>query len=57
MATKPDVGLVAATKRFGETVAVDQLSLRIPAGSYCCLPAPSWVRRRQRHGSDAGKAA
>ena len=41
MATKPDVELVAVTKRFGEAVAVDAVSLRIPAGSYCCLLGPS----------------
>jgi putative spermidine/putrescine transport system ATP-binding protein len=37
----PEVELVAVTKRFGETVAVDQVSLRIRAGSYCCLFGPS----------------
>jgi len=41
MATKPDVELVAVSKRFGETAAVDTVSLRIPAGSYCCLLGPS----------------
>jgi putative spermidine/putrescine transport system ATP-binding protein len=41
MATKPDIELVALTKCFGETVAVDAVSLRIPAGSYCCLLGPS----------------
>ena len=41
MATKPDIELVAVTKRYGETVAVDTISLRIPAGSYCCLLGPS----------------
>ena len=41
MATKPDIELVALTKRYGETVAVDTVSLRIPAGSYCCLLGPS----------------
>jgi|FEC22Drversion2_1045045.scaffolds.fasta_scaffold00632_1 putative spermidine/putrescine transport system ATP-binding protein len=41
MATKPDVELVAVTKRYGETLAVDNVSLKIPAGSYCCLLGPS----------------
>jgi putative spermidine/putrescine transport system ATP-binding protein len=41
MAKKPDIELVALTKRFGETVAVDAINLRIPAGSYCCLLGPS----------------
>jgi putative spermidine/putrescine transport system ATP-binding protein len=41
MATQPDIELVALTKRYGETVAVDAISLRIPAGSYCCLLGPS----------------
>ncbi|WP_421997682.1 ABC transporter ATP-binding protein [Reyranella sp.] len=41
MATKPDVELVSVTKRYGDTVAVDAVSLRIPAGSYCCLLGPS----------------
>ena len=47
MATKPDIELVAVTKRYGETVAVDAVSLRIPAGTYCCLLGP--VRLRQDH--------
>jgi putative spermidine/putrescine transport system ATP-binding protein len=38
---KPDIELVALSKRYGETVAVDSISLRIPAGSYCCLLGPS----------------
>ncbi|HYZ32515.1 MAG TPA: ABC transporter ATP-binding protein [Crenalkalicoccus sp.] len=29
------------TKRFGATVAVEALDLRIPAGTYCCLLGPS----------------
>jgi putative spermidine/putrescine transport system ATP-binding protein len=41
MAKKPDIELVALTKRFGEAVAVDSVNLRIPAGSYCCLLGPS----------------
>src|SRR5260370_1433556 len=41
MATKPDIELVAVTKRSGDAVAVESVSLRIPAGSYCCLLGPS----------------
>ncbi len=33
--------LVALTKRFGATVAVDRVSLKIAAGTYCCLLGPS----------------
>src|SRR6476646_5593806 len=36
-----DIELVAVTKRFGATTAVDRVSLRIPAASYCCLLGPS----------------
>ena len=36
-----DVELVAATKRYGETLAVDGISLRIAPASYCCLLGPS----------------
>ncbi len=35
------VELVAVTKRYGATVAVHAIDLRIPAGSYCCLIGPS----------------
>jgi putative spermidine/putrescine transport system ATP-binding protein len=35
------IELAGVTKRFGETVAVKDISLRIPAGSYCCLLGPS----------------
>jgi len=35
------VELVAVTKRYGATTAVHETSLRIPAGSYCCLIGPS----------------
>jgi putative spermidine/putrescine transport system ATP-binding protein len=35
------VELVAVTKRYGTTAAVDAIDLRIPAGSYCCLIGPS----------------
>jgi len=36
-----DVELVALTKTFGDTTAVNSISLRIPKGSYCCLLGPS----------------
>ena len=35
------VGLAAVTKRYGDDLAVDAISLKIPAGSYCCLLGPS----------------
>src|SRR5882672_11533938 len=35
------IELAAVTKRFGETIAVKNISLTIPAGSYCCLLGPS----------------
>jgi putative spermidine/putrescine transport system ATP-binding protein len=35
------VEVTGVTKRFGETVAVKELSLTIPHGSYCCLLGPS----------------
>src|ERR1700741_2815052 len=33
--------LVALTKRYGPTVAVDAINLRVPADTYCCLLGPS----------------
>jgi putative spermidine/putrescine transport system ATP-binding protein len=36
-----DVELIAVSKRFGDTTAVDGISLRIPRASYCCLLGPS----------------
>ena len=35
------VELVAVSKLFGTTAAVDDIALRIPGGSYCCLIGPS----------------
>jgi putative spermidine/putrescine transport system ATP-binding protein len=40
-AARGGIELVAVTKRFGETVAVKSIDLKIPAGSYCCLLGPS----------------
>ncbi|HXX04757.1 MAG TPA: ABC transporter ATP-binding protein [Xanthobacteraceae bacterium] len=36
-----EIELVSVTKRFGDTVAVDNVSLRIHQGAYCCLLGPS----------------
>ncbi|MEI7712048.1 MAG: ABC transporter ATP-binding protein [Rhodospirillales bacterium] len=36
-----DVELIAVSKRYGTALAVDDISLRIPAASYCCLLGPS----------------
>ena len=36
-----DVELVAVSKRYGTTAAVDNVSLRVPEKSYCCLLGPS----------------
>ncbi|WP_298814353.1 ABC transporter ATP-binding protein [uncultured Roseibium sp.] len=41
MATPLDLELVAATKQYGETVAVDALDHKFVAGSYSCLLGPS----------------
>ena len=35
------IELVHVTKRFGPTLAVDDVSLAIPHGTYCCLLGPS----------------
>ena len=41
MDSRFDVELVSVSKRYGTTLAVDAISLRIPAASYCCLLGPS----------------
>jgi putative spermidine/putrescine transport system ATP-binding protein len=41
MSTRHDVELVAVSKRYGETLAVDDIALRSPAASYTCLLGPS----------------
>ncbi|MDF0601242.1 ABC transporter ATP-binding protein [Psychromarinibacter sp. C21-152] len=35
------VELAAVTKRYGDALAVDAISLKVKAGSYCCLLGPS----------------
>ena len=41
MSDAQTVELAAVTKRYGEALAVDAISLKIRAGSYCCLLGPS----------------
>ena len=41
MAERGTVEIANVTKRFGETVAVDDISLKMPGGGYCCLLGPS----------------
>jgi putative spermidine/putrescine transport system ATP-binding protein len=41
MAEVGNLELVRVTKRYGATVAVDAIDLRVAAGSYCCLLGPS----------------
>ncbi len=41
MAELGNLELVRVTKRYGATIAVDAIDLRVPAGSYCCLLGPS----------------
>jgi putative spermidine/putrescine transport system ATP-binding protein len=36
-----DLELVKVTKRYGSTVAVNGIDLKVPAGTYCCLLGPS----------------
>ncbi|HLT02552.1 MAG TPA: ABC transporter ATP-binding protein, partial [Geminicoccaceae bacterium] len=36
-----DIELAHVTKRFASLVAVDDISLTIPSGTYCCLLGPS----------------
>ena len=41
MGHSADLELVAVTKSFADTIAVDDISLKIDAGTYCCLLGPS----------------
>jgi putative spermidine/putrescine transport system ATP-binding protein len=41
MADRGTVEIVNVTKRFGDTVAVDDINLKMPGGAYCCLLGPS----------------
>ncbi len=41
MSRAADLELASVVKRYGETIAVDGISLKIKAGTYCCLLGPS----------------
>ena len=41
MASAGNLELVKVSKRYGATLAVDAVDLRVPAGAYCCLLGPS----------------
>ena len=41
MAKNGEIELIGVTKRFDEVVAINDITLKIPAGTYCCLIGPS----------------
>jgi len=41
MSKAASIEIVAVSKVYGTTVAVDNFTLKIPAGTYCCLLGPS----------------
>jgi putative spermidine/putrescine transport system ATP-binding protein len=41
MASAGNLELVKVSKRYGATLAVEDIDLRVPAGAYCCLLGPS----------------
>ena len=41
MSKAAEIDIASVSKIYGKTVAVDAISLKIPAGSYCCLLGPS----------------
>ncbi|MDB5506437.1 MAG: transporter, ATP-binding protein [Devosia sp.] len=41
MSKAAEIDLVSVSKIYGATTAVDAISLKIPAGTYCCLLGPS----------------
>ena len=41
MNTAEDLEFAVLTKRYNETVAVNNINLKIPGGTYCCLLGPS----------------
>jgi putative spermidine/putrescine transport system ATP-binding protein len=41
MSRAADLELASVVKRYGDTVAVDHITLKIKSGTYCCLLGPS----------------
>jgi putative spermidine/putrescine transport system ATP-binding protein len=41
MSKAAEIDIVSVSKVYGATTAVDAISLKIPAGTYCCLLGPS----------------
>lgn len=41
MSADTDLELISVTKKYGDSVAVDNISIKIPRGSYICLLGPS----------------
>ena len=41
MSADAKLELIHLTKRYGDTVAVERIALKVAAGSYCCLLGPS----------------
>src|SRR5690606_6807157 len=41
MSNAATIDIVSVSKVYGSTTAVESVSLKIPAGSYCCLLGPS----------------
>lgn len=41
MSQAAEIEIISVSKKYGSTTAVDGISLKIPAGAYCCLLGPS----------------
>ncbi|MGO8085258.1 ATP-binding cassette domain-containing protein, partial [Rhizobium leguminosarum] len=41
MSKEAEIDIVSVSKVYGATTAVHAISLKIPAGSYCCVLGPS----------------
>ncbi len=41
MAKTGEIELIGVTKRFDKVVAINDITLKVPAGTYCCLLGPS----------------